>query len=176
MRIDSVNSAQYTTVQTVRLQPADRPESVANTQPPEKLQPEKVQSQKEQQNLGQRMKEQLKRDWKVLGEWMKKLLQQGREMLSKVAQMLAKLGNFWAQPAEKPAENGIVPPTWQENFKQRVKMFFDAVAGFFSRHLPMNNGSFSGTKKEDGQEDFTGKSEKREESKEQPNSHIDIRG
>lgn len=130
--------------------------------------------------LSKELKSRLQRDLKSLREWAKNTVEKAKELwrklLEKVAEITEKLGNLWTQQERRQTDTGALQPTWQENFRRRVKILFDAVAGFLSRHLPMNNGAFAEAKEEKREEDLTGKSDGKEEKKEPAQSTFDVRG
>ena len=108
-----------------------------------------------------------KKDWQELCAWVKKMLEKGKELVRKgrlfvkslseeTEDMTGKVGNPTLLEQRK-AETGVAPLTWQEIFKLRIKVFFEAVTGFLAKHLPMNNGGFSGTKEEKREKELEGK-------------------
>lgn len=133
----------------------------------------------EEKSSAEGMKEKLSQKWKVLREWAKQLAEKTKELWSGLAEKLAvvvsKIGNLWATPEKQAADQGVLPVTWQENFRRRVKILFDAVAGFLSGHLPAGNGSFAETK-EEKEEDLHDEGGSAGTAKESGTSTFDVRG
>lgn len=98
------------------------------------------------------------------------------KLTEKVTEMTEKLGNFWSEQEKHPTETGVPQTTWQENFRKRIKILFDALTGFLSGHLPMSHGGFAQTKEEQEKETLTGQKETGKEETEVPYTHIDLRG
>lgn len=117
---------------------------------------------------------------KALQEQADDVVKRARELwgklTEKVAEMTAKLGNLWSEQEKHSTETGVPRTTWQENFRKRVKILFDALTGFLSGHLPMSHGGFAETKEEQEKENLAGQKEAAKEETEVPYTHIDIRG
>lgn len=187
MRVNSANNSPYTYQRNVQNSPQNNTESVKNPKGEVCVRlelshtvPVLKESEPAEETFSRKMKLQLQKDWKFLREWMKKTAEKSKELwaklMEKVAEVTAKFSSLWTGQERRPAETNAPQSTWQENFRKKVKIFFDAVAGFLSRHLPMNNGGFAETKEEKKEEDLTGKSDSKEEKKEHMQSTFDVRG
>lgn len=163
MRIDGYHSSLY---------PHQAPSSVApgvdkSAGPEEKSvqikkEPVLPEAERETPPFLPRLWEQTKKDGQVLYKKFKMLLATGRELLKKLGpylkmlvkkaeEMIGRLGNPGQQEPVLEG-NEVAPLTWGQSFRQRVKIFFEAATGFLTSHLPMNNGSFLGAKKENKEE------------------------
>lgn len=141
--------------------------------------PVKKETEPAEETVSKKVKVQAQKDWKSLQEWARDAAEKAKELWKKLTEkaveMATKIGNLWQQE-KRPAENGVPQATWQENFRRRVKIMFDAVAGFLSKHLPMGSGNFSEAKEETKEEELTGKNDSKEEKKENGTSSFDVRG
>lgn len=188
MRIEGTNQSLYTYQNTVR--PESGNEAGEAKVPGEDVavilelshvsMPSERKPKDEEISSAEGLKERLSQRWKALREWAKQLAEKTKELWSGLAEKLAlvvsKIGNLWATPEKQVAEQGVLPVTWQENFRRRVKILFDAVAGFLSGHLPTGNGNFAETREEEKEEDLYGEGKSGGKPKESDKSTFDVRG
>jgi len=188
MRIEGTNQSLYTYQNTVRPESGHetgeakvpRGDVAVILELSHVSEPSDRESTKEEISSAEGMAEKLSKRWKALREWAKQLAEKTKELWSRLSEemseVVSKIGNLWTLPEKQSAEQGVLPVTWQENFRRRVKILFDAVSGFLSGHLPAGNGNFSETKEEEKEEDLHGESGSDGPSKESGTSTFDARG